>query len=303
MTLEHGTRLFRTLFISDVHLGARGCQAERLLDFLRYHDAETIYLVGDIVDGWQLRSGWYWPQPHNDVVQKLLRKARKGARVICLPGNHDEFLRDYYGTHVGGIEVVETATHQGADGRRYLVVHGDVFDLVVKHARWLALLGDTAYDFAILVNRYFNVARRRLGFSYWSLSQWAKHKVKNAVNYIGAFEQTLAAEAHRRHVDGVICGHIHHAVIHDDFGIRYISIAATGWRVAPRSPSMTTADSRSSPGSKPGCRGRLPRRRTWRWTRRPASRRKLHAPAASDCVPDERLSARRSGGWDAGRCS
>ena len=216
MTFEHGTIKFRTLFISDVHLGARGCQADQLLDFLRYHDADTIYLVGDIVDGWQLKSGWYWPQDHNDVVQKLLRKARKGARVIYLPGNHDEFLRDYYGTHFGGIEVVETAIHEAADGRRYLVVHGDVFDMVVKHARWLALLGDTAYDLAILINRYFNAVRRRLGFSYWSLSQWAKHKVKNAVNYIGAFEQTLAAEAQRHHVDGVICGHIHHAVMHDD---------------------------------------------------------------------------------------
>jgi UDP-2,3-diacylglucosamine pyrophosphatase LpxH len=150
-------------------------------------------------------------------------KARKGARLIYLPGNHDEFLRDYYGTHFGGIEVVETAIHAAADGRRYLVVHGDAFDMVVKHARWLALMGDTAYDVAILVNRYFNAVRRRLGFRYWSLSQWAKHKVKNAVNYIGAFEQTLAAEAHRHHVDGVICGHIHHAVIHDAFGTRYMN--------------------------------------------------------------------------------
>src|SRR5580693_9831875 len=137
--VEARMRHFRTLFISDVHLGARGCQAELLLDFLRYHDADTIYLVGDIVDGWQLRSGWYWPQAHNDVVQKLLRKARKGARVIYVPGNHDEFLRDYYGTHFGGIEVKETAIHEAADGRRYLVVHGDVFDLVVKHARWVAV--------------------------------------------------------------------------------------------------------------------------------------------------------------------
>ena len=223
MTFERGPISFRTLFISDVHLGARGCQADRLLDFLRYHDADTIYLVGDIVDGWQLKSGWYWPQQHNDVVQKLLRKARKGARIVYVPGNHDEFLRDYYGTHFGGIEVTETAIHEAADGRRYLVVHGDVFDMVVKHARWLALLGDTAYDLAILINRYFNAIRRRLGFSYWSLSQWAKHKVKNAINYIGAFEQTLAAEAQRHHVDGVICGHIHHAVIHDDFGIRYVN--------------------------------------------------------------------------------
>jgi UDP-2,3-diacylglucosamine pyrophosphatase LpxH len=223
VTTEHGTVKFRALFISDVHLGARGCQAAHLLDFLRYHDAETIYLVGDIVDGWQLKSGWYWPQDHNDVVQKLLRKARKGSRVVYLPGNHDEFLREYYGTHFGGIEVVETTIHHAADGRRYLVVHGDVFDLVVKHARWLALLGDTAYELAILINRYFNAIRRRLGFRYWSLSQWAKHKVKNAVNYIGAFEQTLAAEAQRHKVDGVICGHIHHAVIHEAFGTRYMN--------------------------------------------------------------------------------
>ncbi len=220
---EDGIRQFRTLFISDVHLGSRGCQAERLLDFLRYHDAETIYLVGDIVDGWQLKSTWYWPSTHNDVVQKLLRKARKGARIVYVPGNHDEFLRDYYGTHFGGVEVVERAIHEGRDGRRYLVIHGDYFDLVVTQARWLALLGNNAYDIAIGVNRVFNTLRRKLGFPYWSLSQWAKLKVKNAVNYIGAFERTLGEEAQRHAADGVICGHIHHAVIHDDFGVRYVN--------------------------------------------------------------------------------
>ena len=139
-----GLRTHRALFISDVHLGTRGCQADRLLDFLREYDAETIYLVGDIVDGWALKGGWYWPQPHNDVVQKLLRKARKGARIIYVPGNHDEVLRNFYGTHFGGIEVVKEATHEGADGRRYLVTHGDQFDLVVQNVRWLALLGDKA---------------------------------------------------------------------------------------------------------------------------------------------------------------
>ena len=217
-------RRYRTMFLSDVHLGTRGCQAERLIDFLRWHEADTIYLVGDIVDGWALRSGWYWPQPHNDVVQKLLRQARKGTRIIYVPGNHDEFLRDhYYGTHFGGIEVVEHALHVAADGRRYLVIHGDIFDLVVTQARWLALLGDKAYDFAIGVNRIFNGARRRLGFPYWSLSKWAKLKVKNAVNYIGSFERTLSLEAARHKVDGVICGHIHHAVIHDDFGLHYVN--------------------------------------------------------------------------------
>jgi UDP-2,3-diacylglucosamine pyrophosphatase LpxH len=223
VTTFGGTRRFRAIFLSDIHLGTRGCQAERLLDFLRHHDADTIYLVGDIVDGWQLRSGWYWPQAHNDVVQKLLRKARKGARVVYIPGNHDEFLRDYYGTHFGGVEVAESALHRAADGRRYLVLHGDLFDIVIKHARWLALLGDKAYDAAICLNTIFNAMRRFCGLTYWSLSQWAKLRVKNAVKFIGEFEQTLAAEASRHEVDGVICGHIHHAVIRDDVGVRYIN--------------------------------------------------------------------------------
>lgn len=216
-------RTFRTLFISDVHLGARGSQAERLLDFLRVHDAETIYLVGDIIDGWALKSNWHWPQSHNDFVQKMLRRVRKGAKVVYIPGNHDEFLRSYYGTHFGGIEVVEQAIHKGLDGKRYLVIHGDLFDLVVQNARWLAHLGDKAYDLAIQANRLVNGFRRMFGSPYWSLSQWAKQKVKNAVNYIGAFEQTLAAEARRNHADGVICGHIHYATIRDHDGIRYMN--------------------------------------------------------------------------------
>jgi UDP-2,3-diacylglucosamine pyrophosphatase LpxH len=206
-----------------VHLGSRGSQAEALLDFLRHYEADLIYLVGDIVDGWQLKSTWYWPQAHNDVVQKFLRQARKGVRIVYVPGNHDEFLRDYYGTHFGGIEVAETVMHEGADGRRYLVIHGDHFDLVVTQARWLALLGSKAYDLAIVINRVFNAVRRRLGFGYWSLSQWAKLKVKNAVNYIGEFEKTLVAEAHRRDAHGVICGHIHHAAIRDQDGVRYLN--------------------------------------------------------------------------------
>lgn len=217
------TRRFRALFISDVHLGTKGCQAELLLDFLRRHDADTIYLVGDIVDGWRLRQGWYWPQSHNDVVQKLLRKARKGAKIIYLPGNHDEFLRSYYGSHFGGIEVMETAIHEGANGKRYLVIHGDIFDMVVRHAKWLALLGDWAYETALMVNTYVNLVRRKLGFPYWSLSAWAKLKVKNAVNFIGKFEETLSSEARKQEVDGVICGHIHHATMHEMMGVEYIN--------------------------------------------------------------------------------
>jgi UDP-2,3-diacylglucosamine pyrophosphatase LpxH len=214
---------YRSLFLSDIHLGTRGCRADALLDFLRHNDADTIYLVGDIVDGWALRSTWYWPQAHNDVVQKVLRKARKGSRLIYVPGNHDEFLRAYFGTHFGGIEVVEQAVHEAADGRKYLVIHGDMFDLVVQNARWLAHLGDKAYDLAIVLNRWTNALRRSFGAPYWSLSQWAKLKVKNAVNYIGAFEQTLAAEARRLEVDGVICGHIHCAAIREEHGVRYIN--------------------------------------------------------------------------------
>ena len=220
---EPRPRHFRTLFLSDIHLGTRGCQAELLLDFLRLHDAETLYLVGDIVDGWRLKRSWYWPQTHNDVVQKILRKGRKGARVVYLPGNHDEFLRDYLGSHFGGVEIVDSLVHEAADGRRFVVIHGDQFDVVVRHSKWLAHFGDWAYTFALSVNTGLNLVRRRLGFGYWSLSAWAKLKVKNAVSFIGAFEQALVQEARRVGADGVICGHIHHATIHDRFGITYVN--------------------------------------------------------------------------------
>jgi len=223
MAQDFGLIRVRTLFLSDLHLGTKGCQADQLLGFLKAYDADTIYLVGDIVDGWRLRSGWYWPQAHNDVVQKLLRKVRKGTRLVYIPGNHDEFLRDYLGVHLGGIELADSALHEAADGRRYLVIHGDQFDMVVRHARWLALLGDGAYTVALAVNTYLNVARRRLGLTYWSLSSWAKLKVKNAVNYIGRFEELLAAEARRHEADGIICGHIHHAAMHDLGGVRYVN--------------------------------------------------------------------------------
>jgi len=220
---EPEPRRFRALFLSDFHLGTKGCQAEMLLEFLRVHDADTIYLVGDIVDGWRLKQSWYWPQTHNDVVQKILRKARKGARIFYVPGNHDEFLRTYCGSHFGGIEVVETVVHEAADGRRFLVIHGDVFDMVVRHAKWLALLGDWAYETALILNAHLNNLRRRLGLSYWSLSAWAKLRVKNAVNFIGRFEETLSAEARKHRVDGVICGHIHHATMHDMAGVVYVN--------------------------------------------------------------------------------
>ncbi|MEI8147164.1 MAG: UDP-2,3-diacylglucosamine diphosphatase, partial [Alphaproteobacteria bacterium] len=182
---------YRALFISDVHLGTKGCQSAMFLDFLRHAEADRIYLVGDIIDGWQLKKNWHWPQAQNDVMQKLLRKVRKGTELLYIPGNHDEFLRDFYGTHFGGVEVIEDAIHVGADGKRYLVIHGDVFDVVVRNAKWLAHFGDWAYDAAITINTSFNWVRRKLGFSYWSLSAWAKFQVKQAVNFVGAFEQAL----------------------------------------------------------------------------------------------------------------
>ncbi len=205
------TEQVRTLFISDVHLGTRGCQADALLECLKHYDAETIYLVGDIVDGWRLKSVWHWPPSHNVVLQKLLRKARKGARLVYIPGNHDEFLRAYAGENFGGIEIANEAVCDLADGRRALILHGDKFDTVVRNMKWLAHLGDWAYDFAIFINRYVNVARRWLGLPYWSFSAAAKRKVKQAVNFIGAFEEAVVADATQQGAQVVICGHIHHA--------------------------------------------------------------------------------------------
>ncbi len=216
-------RRYRTLFISDVHLGSKAAKTDFLLDFLRLHDADTIILVGDIVDGWRLKRSWYWPQPCNDVVQKLLRKARKGTRIIYVPGNHDEFVRDFPGVHFGGIEVANRHIHEAGDGRKYLVLHGDEFDVVVRNARVLAYLGDWAYDTAIAINVVLSAVRRRLGLPYWSFSAWAKLQVKHAVNFIGEFQKVVAEEARRAGVDGVICGHIHHAIIDQMDDIRYIN--------------------------------------------------------------------------------
>lgn len=216
-------RSYRTLFISDVHLGTRSSQADLLLDFLRCTDAETIYLVGDIVDFWRIKRGAVWPQSHNDVLQKILRKVRKGTRVVFIPGNHDEGIRDYAGMHFGGIEIERQAIHTMVDGRRFIVMHGDEYDVVVRYARWLAFLGDRGYELALWLNSPLNFIRRHLGLGYWSLSAYLKHRVKTAVNFIGEFERALADEARRQQVDGVICGHIHHAANRDIGGIHYIN--------------------------------------------------------------------------------
>ena len=204
---------FRTVWISDTHLGTAGCRADLLLDFLKSTDCETLFLVGDIVDGWQLRKGWYWPPRHNDVVRCVLKKAKHGTRVVYVPGNHDEAFRDYVGLNLGGIELAAEAIHVTADGRRLLVLHGDEFDGVVLYARWLAFLGDHAYTLLLKLNGVFNAVRKRLGMPYWSLSAHIKKRVKNAVSYVSGFEQAVAHAAIERGVDGVVCGHIHTAEI------------------------------------------------------------------------------------------
>jgi UDP-2,3-diacylglucosamine pyrophosphatase LpxH len=202
---------FRTIWISDVHLGTRGCQAELLLDFLKHTSSDYLYLVGDIVDGWALRKRWFWPQKHNDVVQKILRRAKKGAKVFYVPGNHDEAVRGFCGLHFGDVFVTNEVVHETVTGKRLLILHGDQFDAVMSCAKWLAHLGDAAYEFILKVNTVFNFFRRIMGYNYWSLSAYLKHKVKNAVEHISTFEQFIAERANYNRADGVVCGHIHHA--------------------------------------------------------------------------------------------
>jgi UDP-2,3-diacylglucosamine pyrophosphatase LpxH len=212
---------YRTIWISDIHLGTAGCNADLLVDFLHSVECETLYLVGDIVDGWRLRKGWYWPARHNDVVRRILKLATRGTRVIYVPGNHDEMFRQYVGFNFGGIEVVEEAVHMTADGRKLLVVHGDMFDGVVLYAKWLAFLGDKAYSLLLVANIWFNAIRRRFKLPYWSLSAHMKKKVKNAVQFVFDFEQAVAHEAEARQFDGVVCGHIHTAEIRQFGAITY----------------------------------------------------------------------------------
>ena len=214
-------RRYRTIWISDVHLGTRGCNAALLTDFLGAIECETLYLAGDIVDGWRLKKGWYWPDSHNEVVRRLLKMAHRGTLVVFVAGNHDEMLRDYAGLSFGGIELVLEAVHVTADGRRLLVTHGDSFDGVVLYARWLAFLGDQAYGWLLRANMLFNAVRRRFKLPYWSLSAHMKRRVKNAVQYVCSFEEAVAREARERGFDGVVCGHIHTAEIRQIGGITY----------------------------------------------------------------------------------
>ncbi|MCM8556418.1 UDP-2,3-diacylglucosamine diphosphatase [Sphingomicrobium sediminis] len=212
---------YRTIFISDTHLGTSGCNAELLHDFLRSVDCDTLYLVGDIIDGWRLKKGWYWPPRHNDVVRTVLKHAQRGTRVVFIPGNHDELFRDYIGLSLGGIELAYDEIHVTADGRKLWVLHGDQFDGVVVYHKWLAYLGDHAYGALLKLNVWVNRARRLFGKPYWSLSAYLKLKVKNAVAYIGEFEKVVAEAAAEKGVDGVVCGHIHHAEIRQIGDITY----------------------------------------------------------------------------------
>ena len=208
-------RRFRTIWISDVHLGTKGCNAELLIDFLDHTDSETMYLVGDIIDGWRLKKKFYWPPAHNDVVWRILKRARRGTRIVYIPGNHDEMFRQFTGLNFGGVEIRRAAFHTTADGRRLMVRHGDEFDAVMLAHRWLAFVGDALYHLLMGANRWVNAARSRLGLPYWSLSKVAKHKVKNAVEFIGRYEEVVARAAAERGVDGVVCGHIHTAEMRD----------------------------------------------------------------------------------------
>ncbi|HEX4893458.1 MAG TPA: UDP-2,3-diacylglucosamine diphosphatase [Hyphomicrobiaceae bacterium] len=206
-------RKFRTIWISDIHLGTRGCNCRLLIDFLDHCDSDTLYLVGDIIDGWRMKKRFFWPERHNAIVRRVMKKAKGKTRVIYIPGNHDEMFRQFSGASFGGVEIRRSAIHQTADGRRLLVLHGDEFDAVVMGQRWLAFLGDAAYSLLLRLNVIINAVRRRFNLPYWSLSAHAKHKVKDAVAFISRFEETVARAAEKRRVDGVVCGHIHTAEV------------------------------------------------------------------------------------------
>jgi UDP-2,3-diacylglucosamine pyrophosphatase LpxH len=220
---EPGMRLgrsCRTAWISDVHLGTRANNVGALLQFLRDYDCDKLYIVGDLIDIWQMRRGIFWPQPQNDVIQKILRKARKGVPVIYIPGNHDEFVSTFAGAY-GNISIQKHAIHKTADGRRLLVIHGHELDTVVQNVKWLAFAGDVGYQFLLSLNPTINFVRRRFGLGYWSLSAYAKKRVKDAVSFIGKFEEAVVHYAEKFNVDAVLCGHIHNASIRQIGRITY----------------------------------------------------------------------------------
>ena len=214
---------YKTVFISDIHLGTKMSQADKLLDFMKTFECEKIYLVGDIVDCWAMSKKNIWNQFHNDVVQKLLRKARKGTEIVYIPGNHDDIMRNYCDNEFGHIIIAEEAIHLGVDGKLYLITHGDQFDIVMRNAQWLAHFGSWAYDVSISMNVWLNKVRNLLGLPHWSLSSYLKYKVKESVNFIGDYEETLTKYVNNKGLSGIICGHIHHANIRDIDGITYMN--------------------------------------------------------------------------------
>jgi len=213
----------RSVFVSDIHLGTRGSRSDMLLDFLASVECNHLYLVGDVIDGWRLRKTWYWHEEFDQVMRAVLDHAERGTKVTYIPGNHDEMFREWLGLEIAGVKLMREAVHEGADGRKFLVIHGDEFDGVIRYAKFIAYLGDWAYDTALALNRWFNLARRKFGYPYWSLSQWLKRQVKEAVKAIDRFEGALAGEAKRRGLDGVICGHIHHAEMRMVNGVMYMN--------------------------------------------------------------------------------
>ncbi len=214
-------RRYRAIWISDVHLGTRGCNAGMFIDFLDHVDSDVMYLVGDIIDGWALKKRFYWPDAHNDIVWRILKRARRGTEIVYIPGNHDEMFRQFSGLDFGGVHIRRQAIHTTADGRRLLVLHGDEFDAITISHRWLAHLGDAAYEMMMALNRGLNRVRRMLDLPYWSLSKCAKQKVKNAVSFISKFEEVVAHEAAMRGIDGVVAGHIHKAEMREIGGVTY----------------------------------------------------------------------------------
>ena len=219
-------KTYRSIFVSDVHLGTKDCKAGQLNNFLKHNSCDTLYLVGDIIDAWKIQQNkWRWKQSHTNVVRRILGHAKRGTRVVFIAGNHDEFLRPMipYGFSFGLVEIHNQIEHIGADGKHYLVTHGDLFDGITRLAPWIAFLGDKAYDFILSLNNKFNWIRRRMGFGYFSLSKFLKHKVKKAVDFIFKFEENLANYCKKRGFDGVICGHIHHAEIKEINGVSYMN--------------------------------------------------------------------------------
>jgi UDP-2,3-diacylglucosamine pyrophosphatase LpxH len=221
MNMPPRSRTYRTIWISDTHLGTKGCQAELLLNFLQHNTSQQLYLVGDIVDGWALSKRWYWDSFHDQILHLLFERAQSTTDIIYISGNHDEFLRPFLHHQISAIRFEDEVVHTTADGRRFLVLHGDQFDGVMQFARWLAKVGDWAYEHLLRINTVYNKLRRALGYPYWSISAYLKHKTKSAVSFISAFEETVAKAAHNRGLQGVICGHIHHAEIRIIQGVQY----------------------------------------------------------------------------------